>query len=162
MRIGVSIDGSAQTERREATREEVLKVCPNYAEYERIAMQAAEKYKAAGMVNGLEYGQKVHRETEQILKGDIQSRLEERGIKELKPEAALLKGIPESYTKGSSRLDVLELHRDHVTVCVYELKTGGATIRSDTMERYVREADIYAKAKGFGYPNVYFVPIHVP
>src|SRR5438105_1982588 len=100
--------------------------------------------------------------SEQVLKGDIQSRLEERGIKELRPEAALLQGVPESYTKGSSRLDVLELHRDHVTVCVYELKTGGATIRNETMERYIREADIYAKAKGFGYPNVYFIPIHVP
>jgi len=160
MRIGVSING--ESEKREASREDVLEVCPNYAQYERIAMEAAEKHKAAGMVNGPEYGKKVHREMEQALKGDIQTRLEERGIKELRPEVALLKGIPESYTKGSSRLDVLELHRDHVTVCVYELKTGGATVRGETMERYLREASLYAEARNFGYPNVYFIPIHVP
>ena len=74
----------------------------------------------------------------------------------------MLKGKDKSYSKGSRRLDVLELHDDHVTVCVYELKTGTARIRDQTIEDYLREANLYAKSRGFGYPNVYFVPIRVP
>jgi hypothetical protein len=163
MRIGVLINGSAETEKREATREEVLSVCPNYPTYERIGLEAAEKYKAAGMENGLAYGQRVHRSLETTLRmHDIQSSLHERGIFELNPELALLNGVDRSYSKGSSRLDVVELHNDHVTVCVYELKTGGARIRDETMDRYLREASLYAKSRSFGYPNVYFLPIRVP
>lgn len=163
MRIGVSINGGASTEKREATWEEVMQVCPNYATYEKIGLEAAEKCKAAGMENGLAYGRRVHRELETTLEMQyIQSRLHDRGVVELKPELALLNGVKDSYTKGSSRLDVVELHSDHVTVCVYELKTGGAAIRNETIDRYLREASLYAKAQAFGYPNVYFIPIHVP
>jgi hypothetical protein len=163
MRIGVLVNGNAETEKREASREDVLSVCPNYPTYERIGIEAAEKYKAAGMANGLAYGQRVHSSLATTLKmHDIQSSLHERGIFELDPELALLNGIDKSYTKGSSRLDVLELYNDHVTVCVYELKTGGARIRDETMDRYLREASLYAKSRGFGYPNVYFIPIRVP
>jgi hypothetical protein len=78
------------------------------------------------------------------------------------PELALRRGIPKSYNKGSSRLDVLELHGDHITVCVYEIKTGGATIPHEVMLRYIREAGMYADAKGLGYKHVYFIPIRVP
>src|SRR5262249_39799141 len=109
------------------------------------------------------YGQRVHRSLETTLAmHEIQSSLHERGIFELKPELALLNGVKDSYTKGSSRLDVVELHSDHVTVCVYELKTGRARIRDETIDRYLREASMYAKLRGFGYPNVYFIPIRVP
>jgi hypothetical protein len=163
MRIGVLINGNAETERREASQEDVLSVCPNYPTYERIGIEAAERYKAAGMVNGTDYGQRVHGSLETMLKmHEIQSSLHERGIFELKPELALLNGVKDSYTKGSSRLDVVELHDDHVTVCVYELKTGRARIRDETIDRYLREASLYAKAQQFGYPNVYFIPIRVP
>ncbi len=137
--------------------------CPNYAIYEQIGLKAGEKYKAAGMENGLAYGQRVHRSLEDSLKmHDIQSSLHERGVFELNPELALLNGIDKSYTKGSSRLDVVELHSDHITVCVYELKTGGAQIRDETIDRYLKEASLYVKFLGFGYPNVYFLPIKVP
>ncbi len=163
MRIGVLINGNAETEKREASRGDVLSVCPNYPTYERIGFEAAEKYKAAGMANGLANGQRVHRSLEATLQmHDIQSSLHERGIFELKPELALLNGMDKSYTKGSSRLDVVELHNDHVTVCVYELKTGEARIRDETIDRYLREARLYAEFRGFGYPNVYFIPIRVP
>src|SRR4029453_1943470 len=115
-------------------------------EYERYAMDAAAKYKALGYPNGLRYGQLVHGDVKNTLLGDIQSRLEEKGLVELMPELALRRGISKSYNKGSSRLDVLELHRDHIPVCVYEIKTGGATIPDEVMLRYVREAGIYADA----------------
>ena len=115
------------------------------------------------MVNGLAYGQDVHRSLELTLKmHDIQSSLHERGVLELTPEIALLGGVDKSYSKGSKRLDVLELHDDHVTVCVYELKTGRARIREQTMDDYLREASLYAKSRAFGHPNVYFIPIRVP
>jgi len=93
---------------------------------------------------------------------DIQSRLKERGVRELRPELAIRQGFSPSYTKGSSRIDVVELHRDHVTVCVYELKTGDATIPLDVVKRYSREVGIYAKSKAGGYENIYFIPIRVP
>ena len=70
-------------------------------------------------------------------------------------------GLDRSYSKGSSRLDVVELHRDHITVCVYEIKTGGATIPREVMLRYVREAGMYADATGLGYKHIYFIPIRV-
>jgi hypothetical protein len=163
MRIGVSTDQGATTVPREATRQEVLQVCPNFAEYERYGMEAAEKYKAAGLINGKTYGQRVHREVELRLKmDDIQSRLEERGVRELSAELAVRQGISPSYAKGSSRIDVVELHTDHVTVCVYELKTGGATIPGEVIERYGREAGLYANFVRAGYQNIYFIPIHVP
>ena len=57
---------------------------------------------------------------------------------------------------------MVELHRDHVTVCVYELKTGDATIPLDVVKRYSREVGIYAKSKAGGYENIYFIPIRVP
>jgi hypothetical protein len=162
MRIGVSTDRGVTTVPREATREEVQQVCPNFPEYERYAADAAARYKALGYPNGLRYGQLVHQSVEKELLGDIQSRLKEKGLVEMAPELALHDGIPNSYDKGSSRLDVLELHRDHITVCVYEIKTGGATVPREVMLRYVREAGIYARATGLGYEHVYFIPIHVP
>jgi hypothetical protein len=161
MRIGVSTDQGATTVPREATREEILQVCPNFGEYERYAMDAAAKYKAAGLPNGMEYGRLVHRDVELKLK-DIQSRLDERDVRQLRPELAIRQGISPSYSRGSSRIDVVELHRDHVTVCVYEIKTGRAPIPREVMLRYVREAGVYADATGLGYKHVYFIPIHVP
>jgi len=162
MRIGVSTGQGATTVSREATREEVQQVCPNFPEYERYAMDAAAKYKALGYPNGWRYGQLVHKSVAKELLGDIQSRLEEKGLVELAPELALHNGIDGSYDKGSSRLDVVELHKDHITVCVYEIKTGRATIPMEVMLRYVREARMYADATGLGYQHVYFIPIRVP
>ena len=55
IRIGSSTDAGVTVSHREATREEVLGVCPNVAEYERIALKAAENARAAGLPNGLAY-----------------------------------------------------------------------------------------------------------
>ena len=81
---------------------------------------------------------------------------------DVRPELAVRAGLSPSYSKGSSRIDIVELHRDHITVCVYELKTGGARIPREVVERYSREAALHAEFQGLGYPNVYFIPIRVP
>jgi hypothetical protein len=117
-------------------------------------MEAAAKYKAAGFPNGMEYGRLVHRDVELILK--------EAGVRELRPELAVRQGESPSYSKGSSRIDIVELHRDHVTVCVYEIKTGSARIPKEVIRRYSREAGMYADFVHGGYRNIYFIPIRVP
>jgi len=154
MRIWASTDKGSTTSAREATREQVEQVCPNFFKYEQYAMEAAAKYKAAGLPNGMEYGRLVHRA--------VELRLKAAGVPEVSPELAVLNGESPSYSKGSSRIDIVELHRAHITVCVYELKTGDAPIPREVVERYSREAGLYAIAKGQGYPNIYFIPIRVP
>jgi hypothetical protein len=154
MRIWASTDRGTTTSAREATREQVEQVCPNFSKYEQYAMEAAAKYKAAGLPNGMEYGRLVHQ--------DVEKRLRAAGIPEIRPELAVREGKSPSFSKGSSRIDIVELHKDHITICVYELKTGGARIPREVAERYSREAGMYWKLLGQGYPNVYFIPIRVP
>jgi hypothetical protein len=93
---------------------------------------------------------------------NIEAELQARGILERQPEFALREGLPRSYSKGYFKLDVLELYRNYATVCVFDLKTGGATISEARIYDLMRNASIYAKSQAFGYPNVYFIPIHVP
>jgi hypothetical protein len=154
MRIWASTDKGSTTSSREATREQVEQVCPNFPKYEQYAMEAAAKYKAAGLPNGKEYGRLVHR--------DVELRLREAGVPEVSPELAVRRGESPSYSKGSSRIDIVELHRDHITVCVYELKTGEARIPYEVVQRYSREAGMHANFVKEGYQNVYFIPIRVP
>ncbi len=154
MRIWASTDQGLTTSAHEATREQVEQVCPNFPKYEQYAMEAAAKYKAAGLPNGLEYGRLVHRE--------IELRLKAEGVPEVSPELAVREGESPSFSKGASRIDIVELHRDHITICVYELKTGGARISRDVVERYSREAGMYWKLRGQGYRNIYFIPVRVP
>jgi hypothetical protein len=164
IRIGSSTSAGVKTTLREATRDEVLEVCPNFAEYERMALRAAESARAAGLLNGLDYGNSVHREVAARLKiSEVQRKLEERGVRELRPEFALLDGVPKSYRRpnGSSVLDVLEIHK-RKTVCVYDFKTGNARFPDDTITRYAREAGLRAKIYGTGYTHIYVVPVRVP
>ena len=164
IRIGGSTDAGMTTSLREATREEIMEVCPNFAEYERLALEAAKKAQAAGLQNGLDYGNRVHEEVEAELRkmSKVQKMLRDRGIHKLRPEIALLAGVRKTYyPKGSSRLDVLELHK-RKTVCVYDFKTGNARFPDATIMRYAREAGLYAKAVPNGYTHIYVVPIRVP
>jgi hypothetical protein len=154
MRIWTSTDRGLTTTAREASREQVEQVCPNFPKYELYAMEAAAKYKAAGLPNGMEYGRLVHQ--------DVEKRLRAAGIPEIRPELAVREGRSPSFSKGSSRIDIVELHKNHITICVYELKTGGARIPREVVERYSREAGMYWELRRHGYPNVYFIPIRVP
>ena len=163
VRIGASINGGEKTEIRKATAEEVEKLCPTYPEYVRMGTKIADDLKAAGWENGPKYGTHAHK----ILAGqiemqnNIESELQARGILERHPEFALRNGLPRTYSKGYFKLDILELYRDYATVCVFDLKTGGATISEARIFELIRNGNIYAKAREFGYPNVYFIPIHV-
>ncbi len=162
MRIGVSTDGGITTTTREATREEVLGVCPNFARYEGYAIKADAKVKPLNL-SAQRHGQVVHEELEARLKmDDIQSQLEEHGVYQLKPEIALLRGVEGSYNRDHSELDVLELHKNYVTVCVYDFKTGKTPPRLETIYRHIREGGLYAVATGMGYKHVYFIPVFVP
>lgn len=163
MRIAVSINGGEKTDVREATLEEIQRVCPSYAEHLRMGTTILDNLKAEGWTKGPERGTRAHKILEYNLKmqKDIEASLQARGIVERHPEIALRDGQPRSYSKGYRRLDILELYRDYATVCVFDLKTGDATVDWATAVDYLRNANILAKAKGFGYPNVYFIPIHV-
>ena len=161
MRIGVSTDRGVTTTTREATREEVLQVCPNFARYEGYAIDADAQVEPLDL-SPQRHGQVVHNELETLLKMDhIQSRLEEQGVREMMPEIAIHRGKPKTYDKGYSKLDVLELHDDYLTVCVYDFKTGRTPPRLETIYRYIREAGLYAIAQSEGYKYVYFIPIFV-
>ena len=113
----------------------------------------------------MDYGNSVHREAAAKLEkiSEVQRALDSRGIRNLTLESALLNGVPKSYyrPKGSSVLDVLEIHK-RKTVCVYDFKTGNARFPRATIMRYAREAGIRAQAFGQGYTHIYVVPIHVP
>lgn len=164
IRIGSSTDAGITVSHREATTEEILKVCPAYAEYKRIALRAAENARAAGIPNGLAYGNRVDREAKAELTkmSEVKRLLRDRGIHELRPQIALLRGERQSYfTKGSSVLDVLEIHR-RKTVCVYDFKTGNARFPDTTITRYAREAALYAQGIAMGYTHIYVVPVRVP
>jgi hypothetical protein len=161
MRIGVSTDGGTTTTTREATREDVLQVCPNFATYEGYAIDADAKVRTLNLSPQL-HGQAVHKELEGLLKMDeIQSRLEEQGVREMQPEIAILRGEKGSYDRGYSKLDVLELHNDYLTVCVYNFKTGQTPPRLETIYRHIREGGLYASATRMGYKHIYFIPIFV-
>ncbi|MFI5000631.1 MAG: hypothetical protein ACHQK9_12200 [Reyranellales bacterium] len=164
IRIGSSTNAGVKTTLREATRDEVLEVCPNFAEYEKMALKAAKRARAAGLPNGLGYGNRVHDEVGAELQkmSEVVKILEERGVHMLLPEIALLSGKDYSYfPKGSSVLDVLEIHK-RKTVCVYDFKTGDARFPDETISRYAREAGLYAKTLPHGYTHIYVVPIRVP
>jgi hypothetical protein len=160
IRIGVSADRGETSITRKATREEVLKVCPNFARYESYAIDADASVKPLDL-SAQRHGQVVHKELE-VLLNNIQSRLEEQGLYQLRPEIAIHGGVANSYDRGHSKLDVLELHKDYVTVCVYDFKTGRTPPRLETIYRHIREGGLYAAATGRGYKYVYFIPVFVP
>jgi len=161
MRIGVPADGGTTTTTREATREEVLQVCPNFARYEGYLIDADAKVGQLDLSPQI-HGQVVHKELETLIKmNDIQSRLEEQGVREMQPEIAILRGKEKTYDRSYSKLDVLELHDDHLTVCIYDFKTGRTPPRLETIYRHIREGGLYANAQIEGYKYVYFIPIFV-
>lgn len=124
MRIGESVKGGKLVHR-EATEEEVTEVCGSYPRYYRMAFLAAMQARAAGLSNGLAYGNFVHDQVTAEIRA-MKSQLEAEGIHEIQPKIALHSGFKKSYLpKGSSEIDILEL-REGGVVCVYEIKTGGA------------------------------------
>ena len=163
VRIGIMANGGEKTEIRKATAEEVERFCPTYPEYVRLGTKIGDNLKALGWVNGSEYGTRTHKIFADILRmQNIEAELQARGILERQPEFALREGLPKTYSKGYFKLDVLELYRNYATVCVFDLKTGDATISEARILDLMRNGRIYASSRGFGYPNVYFIPIHVP
>jgi len=124
MRIGVSADGGTTTTTREATREEVLQVCPNFARYEGYLIDADAKVGQLDLSPQI-HGQVVHKELETLLKMKRHSiAVGGQGVREMQPEIAILRGKEKTYDRSYSKLDVLELHDDHLTVCIYDFKTG--------------------------------------
>ncbi|WP_139373883.1 hypothetical protein [Enhydrobacter aerosaccus] len=147
---------------RDVPEERVRDYCPNYPMINQAALEGSARAQAKGLPNGMAYGRSVHKEvqTEVEKMAELRGALDERGIKELRAEQALLRGEPLSHTPpGSSRLDVLELYPDRRTACVYEIKTGNARLSKEALERYAREAQAYAKA---GYDRIYVVVVRVP
>lgn len=165
MRIGASADGGVTPEHREVTEEEVQEVCPRYSEFKDIAEKAAKKVDAEGGVDGSRRGQAIHKLAADDIRiiASISDELEARGILELHPETAFRDGKNWSrwHVKGSSVFDVLELRRDHKTVCVYDFKTGNASFPNDTIIRYLTQAGMYAQSVKEGYTRILVIPIYV-
>jgi len=165
MRIATSVDAGKTVTFGEATKEEVMANCPNFAEYEEIARRHSTELKAAGMLNGREFGGLVHRLTASVLKqislSPFNTELMSRGLEFMAPEYAILNGVPQTlFSRGRAIPDVLELHRDNKTVCVFDFKTGDATFPDAKMIQYAKEAGLLAFAKG--YTHIFVVPIRVP
>src|SRR5476649_441225 len=149
---------------REASQEEIEGVCSNYPRYLALATEASSVGKAAGLPSGKRRGQIIHREVELKLKEYvIEKRLNEWGLVQLSPEFAILNGVPESYSKGSSRIDIVEVYRNKRTVCAYDLKTGGARFRKKKMIAYTKELnhELFVKGLKSGY-RIFVMPIPVP
>ena len=163
VRIGASINGGEKTEIRKATAEEIEKLCSTYPEYLRMGTKIADDLKAAGWKSGPKYGTHAHGLlADQI---EIQNAIEA----DCRPEGSwnasgvrTSRGMPKTYSKGYFKLDMLELYRNYATVCVFDLKTGRATISEARIRRSNAKWTHIRDISGFGYPNVYFIPIHVP
>jgi hypothetical protein len=165
MRIATSVDAGKTVTFSEATKEEVMANGPNFAEYEEIARRHSTELKAAGMLNGREFGSLVHRLTAAVLKqislSPFITELMSRGLKFMAPEYAILNGVPQTlFSRGRAIPDVLELHRGNKTVCVFDFKTGDATFPDAKMIQYAKEAGLFALAEG--YTHIFVVPIRVP
>lgn len=164
IRIAASANGGRTTSFREATHEELEQLCPNYPVILSVGLRAAAEIE--GM--GARRGQMVHKLAENELKiARSAGILREMGIVEMRPEVALLNGRRFSYSwlKGSSRLDVLEVYErgGEKMACVYDFKTGTATLRDSTASRYAHEVGAYVKKQYHQMPiRIIVAPVHLP
>lgn len=162
MQIGITSNRPGdKIVRREATEEEAARHCSRYFDYKLLFDNATENAKRIGLLNGTVHGKAVHREVElKLREAEIRAMLNARGFVEINSEVAFLNGAKKAYRmKGTSVPDVLEADRKG-TMCIYEFKTGGATLRKATIERYGRVGVTYADAEKMGYAQVYVVPIY--
>lgn len=167
IRIGASVDGGTTMGFREATHEEIERLCPNYPMIQGVGLRAAAEIE--GM--GARRGQMVHKLAENQLKELKVARsaeiLREMGIVELRPEIALRNGKNLSFyrAKGSSVLDVLEVYGNggEKRACVYDFKTGTAVLPDATAVRYGHEVGNYVQKKYKVMPvHITVVPVHLP
>jgi hypothetical protein len=161
-RIAEKAKGRIKTKLYEATDEEITALCPNYPKYQKIALRGAMMARVEGLRNGLDYGKFVHKFAENAIKKS-KEQLEEQGIVEVAPELALLRGKKVSFfTRGHSRLDVIEVYENERKACVYDFKTGGARMSDATKLRYAEEGRLYANVLiGGKYIQVIVIPVHV-
>ena len=164
IRIGASVDGGQTTSFREATHEEIERLCPNYPMIQGVGLRAAAEVE--GM--GARRGRMVHKVAENELKivrsADL---LREMRIVEMRPEVALRNGIDLSFyrAKGSSVLDVFEVYGrgDEKRACVYDFKTGTAVFPDTTATQYAHEIGEYVKVKYKVTPiHITVVPVYLP
>jgi hypothetical protein len=156
IRISLSKDRGKTIVHRSVTEEKIREFCPNYFRFKEIGSRAAERAQALGLSDPAAFGRHVH----EIAADEISKiLLTEWGIAEVRPELGLLMGKRtfQHRPKGSSILDVYEAHENGESVCVYDFKTGNATLKKEARERYAAEAMAYAK----GYTHVYVVPIRI-
>jgi hypothetical protein len=165
IRIGTSADGGATTSFREATHEDIERLCPGYPMIQSVGTRASMEY--SGLPNGVVRGNAVHQlaKIENLKIARSEQILREMGIRELLPEVALKSGERFSYrTKGSSVLDVAEIYerRGEREVCVYDFKTGKATFPDATAIRYAHEAGLYVERQ-FGAKAIHItvVPVYL-
>jgi len=171
LRIGVSKDEGTTVELREATTSEVTEQCRNYPVYLRLGEEALEKVRRSGL-SGRLAGIRTHKEAKDTLQASIDrefrdelgKELDRNGILRMEPEIALLNGEDKTYSKGHSRLDVLEIFRTGVA-CAYDYKTGNSTFRPADMRRYAVEVGIFhgrvvgtAMATG---RTIFLIPVHL-
>jgi hypothetical protein len=165
IRIGASADGGATTSFREATHEDIERLCPGYPMIRGVGARASMEY--SGLPNGLVRGNAVHSlaKIENLKIARSEEMLREMGIRELLPEIALRSGERFSYrAKGSSVLDVAEIYGrgGEKKACVYDFKTGNATFPDATAIRYAYEVGRYANEQfGGGYMQIIVAPIYV-
>jgi hypothetical protein len=165
IRIGASADGGVTTSFREATHEEIERLCPGYPMILGVGARASMEY--SGLPNGLIRGNAVHNlaKIENLKISRSEEILREMDIHELLPEVAIRSGKRFSYrAKGSSVLDVAEIYgrNGEKKACVYDFKTGNATFPDATAIRYAYEIAQYANERfGGGYMQIIVAPIFV-
>ena len=162
MQIGITNIADKKVIVRKATAAEATEYCSNYPNYKQIFDTATAKADLAGISKGLTYGRTVHHDIDINLREDaIRRMLNAQGAVEVHAEQAFLNGLKKSYRmKGSSVPDVVELNERTKTICIYEFKTGKATLNEPTIRRYGGEGVAISKAKKWGYTQVYVIPIY--
>lgn len=172
MRIGEKVAGESLVRKREASEEEVTRYCPNLPEYQKTGAAVWQRVSKEGLV-GARAGSRVHYDMDHLIKDELGKQLERQGIYKVESEFALHNGVTKSYSRGYSRLDVLEVNRETGTVCIYDFKTGSGMFRDTTMDRYAREASVYLEtyfhwgkatqqALARNYTRIYLIPVHLP
>jgi hypothetical protein len=167
IRIGASVDGGKRVGFREATHEEIERLCPNYPLIQAVGLRAAAEIEGMGARRGRMVHKLAENQLNELKVARSAELLRDMGIVELRPEIALRNGVDLSFyrAKGSSVLDVLEVYGkgDEKRACVYDFKTGTAVLPDATAIRYAHEVGNYVREKYKVMPiHITVVPVHLP
>jgi hypothetical protein len=110
------------------TKEEVADFCPKYADVQSFANESARVVNRGDFRSPAEYGTAVHMRIKELVNGPETTPPRAPRDPNFRAEISVIKSNEEGYgVPGTRRIDVLE-NAGNGTVCVYDVKTGGARL----------------------------------